>query len=102
MSGSAGGPLRFRCETGHAYSADSLAEEQTEHLEQTLWAALRALEDRVELARMRGTAARERGLAAMAQKFAVQEQAAQQHAAALRGILRLDGRIGIRPRAPAE
>ena len=96
------GPLRFRCEVGHAHSAATLAEMQTEAVEAAMWTALRALEDRIELARRRGAGAAERGLTALAQKFAVEEQAGQQHAAALRAMLRLDGRTGIRPRPGAE
>lgn len=91
-----GGPLRFRCETGHAYTAATLAEEQAEHVEASLWAALRALEDQAELARRRAATARARGLATLATRFGVQEEAAQQHATALRAILRLDARPGAR------
>jgi two-component system, chemotaxis family, protein-glutamate methylesterase/glutaminase len=94
----AGSPLQMRCETGHAFSAESLAEQQTEAAEAALWAALRALEDKAELARVRGGLARERGLESHAVQFDVQLQAAQQHAAAIRALLRLDGRAGIRPR----
>ena len=93
------GPFRFRCEVGHAHTAASLAEAQTEAVEAAMWSALRALEDKAELARRRSAAANERGLLVYAANFAVQEQAAQQHAAALRALLRLDGRSGIRPRA---
>jgi two-component system chemotaxis response regulator CheB len=96
------GPMRFRCEVGHAHSAASLAEAQTEAVESALWAALRALEDRVELMRRRGALATERGLETFVRKFEVEEQAAQQHATALRALLRLDGRSGIRPRIRAE
>nr|ASV46942.1 hypothetical protein [uncultured bacterium] len=95
----ADGPLRFRCETGHAYSPASLAEMQTEKIEEALWAALRAIEDRVEFARIRAARATEFRLAAFAQQFTVQEEAAQQHATVLRSLLRLDGRTGIRPLA---
>jgi two-component system chemotaxis response regulator CheB len=95
----ADGPLRFRCETGHAYSPASLAEMQTEKLEEALWAALRAIEDRVEFARVRAARATEFRLPAFAQQFTVQEEAAQQHATVLRALLRLDGRTGIRPLA---
>lgn len=40
-----GGVPRFRCHTGHAYSIDSLLAEVTEHVESTLWSALRSMEE---------------------------------------------------------
>jgi len=92
------GPVRFRCEVGHAHSAASLAESQTELVEAAMWAALRALEDKAELSRRRAATARSNALAVLAEQFAVEEQAAEQHAAALRALLRLNGRTGIRPR----
>jgi len=93
------GPVRFRCEVGHAHSAASLAESQTEVIEAAMWAALRALEDKVELSRRRASIARSNGLAAFTDQFVVEEQAAQQHAAQLRALLRLSGRTGVRPSA---
>jgi two-component system chemotaxis response regulator CheB len=93
------GPVRFRCEVGHAHSAASLAESQTEVIEAAMWAALRALEDKVELSRRRASTARENGLSGLTDQFVVEEQAAQQHAAQLRALLRLSGRTGIRPKA---
>jgi len=93
------GPVRFRCEVGHAHSAASLSEAQTESIEAAMWAALRALEDKVELSRRRAAIARSNALVAMTEQFVVEEQAAQQHAAALRSLLRLSGRTGIRPKA---
>jgi two-component system chemotaxis response regulator CheB len=92
------GPVRFRCEVGHAHSAASLAEAQTELVEAAMWAALRALEDRVELSRKRAEAARSNNLTRLTEQFLVEEQAAEQHATALRALLRLEGRIGIRPK----
>jgi len=44
------GPLRFRCRTGHAWSADSLFDGQKEQVEAALWVALRALEEQSHLA----------------------------------------------------
>lgn len=90
-----GGPLRFRCDTGHAYSPAALAEAQTEQVESALWASLRALENKVELARARAERARQRGLAALTERYTVQHEAAQQHAAAVRALLRMDGRSGM-------
>jgi two-component system chemotaxis response regulator CheB len=89
------GPLRFRCETGHAYGAATLANGQAEAVEYGLWAALRALEDKAELARVRGGLARERGLESHALQFDVQLQAALAHGAAIRALLRMDGHASV-------
>ena len=43
--------LRFRCHTGHAYSAPTLLEEGEEGVEDSLWGAVRSLEERVLLLR---------------------------------------------------
>ena len=37
--------IRFRCHTGHAYTASSLASEVTESVETKLWESMRALEE---------------------------------------------------------
>jgi two-component system chemotaxis response regulator CheB len=44
-------PLRFRCHTGHAYTIESLFGEMDEAIEDALWNAIRALEERVMLMR---------------------------------------------------
>ena len=44
-----GGIPRFRCHTGHAFSLDSLLATVTEKVEETLWSALRAVEETVIL-----------------------------------------------------
>lgn len=46
-----GGNVRFRCHTGHAYSVDSLLAEFTEKTEESLWSAIRAIEEGVLLMR---------------------------------------------------
>jgi two-component system, chemotaxis family, protein-glutamate methylesterase/glutaminase len=96
------GPLRFRCEVGHAHSVATLAETQTEAAEAAMWSALRALEDKAELARRRSVAAAERRLGTQVALFTAEEQAAQQHAAAIRAVLRLGARTRSSPDAGTE
>jgi two-component system, chemotaxis family, protein-glutamate methylesterase/glutaminase len=43
--------MRFRCHTGHAYSVDSLLAEVTEGVEDSLWNAIRSIEESVLLLR---------------------------------------------------
>lgn len=43
------GDLRFRCHTGHAYTAAYLLAEQTNKIEETMWIALRMFEERKNL-----------------------------------------------------
>ena len=40
-----GNIVRYRCHTGHAYSADSLLTSITENIEETLWSAIRGIEE---------------------------------------------------------
>ena len=49
-----GGILRFRCHTGHAYSANSLLAGLAENTENVLWSAVRSLEETVILLRHMG------------------------------------------------
>jgi two-component system chemotaxis response regulator CheB len=46
-----GGILRFRCHTGHAYSAGTLLDEGQKMAEDSLWGAIRSLEERILLLR---------------------------------------------------
>ena len=41
--------LRFRCHTGHSFGSASLVAEQTDSVEQSLWTAIRAVEERIRL-----------------------------------------------------
>jgi two-component system chemotaxis response regulator CheB len=55
------GHPRFRCHTGHAYSMDSLLAESSEVAEDTLWSAIRTLEEGVLLMREAAQQLREQG-----------------------------------------
>lgn len=42
-------PLRYRCHTGHCYTAKTMRESQDEMLEEAIWAVLRALQEKKTL-----------------------------------------------------
>ena len=45
------GPLRFRCHVGHGYTAESMQAAQVNSLEESLWGALRVLQEQAALLR---------------------------------------------------
>lgn len=63
------GDLRFRCRTGHAYNVNAIASAQSENLENSLWSALRVIEERVDLLRRMAWRARERGDKRTAERY---------------------------------
>ncbi len=64
------GRTRYRCHTGHAFSADSLLAEITENVETSLWNAIRAVDESAMLLRhMAGHAREAEGGAALAERF---------------------------------
>jgi two-component system chemotaxis response regulator CheB len=81
------GMLSFRCRTGHGYSVETLAAEQTESVESALWAALRALEERAAMARRMAGRLRGRGSKTSAARFESQADAAVQQALVIRDAL---------------
>lgn len=52
--------LRFRCRIGHAYSLESLLAKQSDALEDALWFALRALEEKASLSKRMAKRMRDR------------------------------------------
>jgi two-component system chemotaxis response regulator CheB len=49
-----GDVLRYRCHTGHAFTRDSLVEEQTADVENALYSAMRAVEEKAHVLRRLG------------------------------------------------
>lgn len=60
-------PLRYRCHTGHAYSARSLEFAQAETAEHALWSSVRALKEREMLLRRLANVAQATGDSAQAE-----------------------------------
>jgi two-component system chemotaxis response regulator CheB len=61
-------PLRFRCQIGHAYTAEVLASRTTE-VDQAMRVALRIMEERVTLVRRMAEDARATGRTAVAELY---------------------------------
>ena len=53
--------LRYRCHTGHVYTEKALHEKQSEEMEETLWVAVRMLEERRNLMKVTAMHSKERG-----------------------------------------
>lgn len=95
-----GSLVRFQCHVGHHYSAESLAMHQDESVEQALWSAVRALEERAELRRRMASQTEAAGLAAVAESFATQARVAEEEADRIRSVLEDSG--GSAPMPDAE
>jgi two-component system chemotaxis response regulator CheB len=80
----AGNPLRFRCQVGHAYSADILAKEQEGRVDEALRVALRIIEERAELVARMAEEGRESGRRAVAEMYEERAKEYRQYADTLR------------------
>jgi two-component system chemotaxis response regulator CheB len=78
---------RFRCSVGHAFGAETLQLDQNAQVEAALWAALRALEEQVNLAKRLAARARELKQDRSAERFAERAAAAEAHAQVVRRML---------------
>ena len=79
--------LRFRCRVGHAWSAESLLAQQDDALEQALWTALRALEDRLALSETMADRAEKAGRESSARRFRSDLDILRADVEVLRGLL---------------
>ncbi|MEM6753580.1 MAG: chemotaxis protein CheB [Cyanobacteria bacterium P01_C01_bin.38] len=61
--------LRFRCRIGHAYSLESLLAKQSDALEDALWFALRALEEKASLTKRMAQKMRDRNQVLAAERL---------------------------------
>ena len=77
-------PLRFRCQVGHAYSADSLAKEQEGRVDEALRVALRIIEERAELVKRMADEGRSAGRRAVAEMYDERAEEYRRYAETLR------------------
>jgi two-component system, chemotaxis family, protein-glutamate methylesterase/glutaminase len=81
-----GGVVTFRCRVGHQYGSDTFVVEQSKTVENSLWAALRLLEERAVL--MRRLAEQHEGQERTARGFTEKADELEDHAAQLTQLLR--------------
>jgi two-component system chemotaxis response regulator CheB len=82
---------RFRCRTGHAYSAESLVAAQSKGLDEALWIALRALEENAALLDRLAKRAHDRQHVRSSERFQKQARAMEARARIVRDALRSGG-----------
>jgi two-component system chemotaxis response regulator CheB len=81
------GLLRFRCRTGHSYNTNSMLAVQRDSVEQSLWAAIRVLEERADLLHRIAKRAQERGDRRTADRLSRQEQTTRSEQAQIQRAL---------------
>lgn len=87
---------RYRCRVGHAWTAQALFERQSQEIENALWAALRALEEKRDLAMRMTKDAEEHGFPSVAGRYRRHQDESSHAVRVLRQFL-LDG-----PAVPGE
>jgi two-component system chemotaxis response regulator CheB len=79
-------PQRFRCHTGHSYTARSLVDAQNQGVEEALWAAIRALQEKESLLKQFADNARRSNRDEMEAEYIAAARLSRQNAETLRRI----------------
>ena len=74
--------LRYRCRVGHAYSAESMIEANTDAVERALWSAVKTLEESASLSRR---IAQKTGM--LREELSSKAEEREEHARVIRGLL---------------
>lgn len=82
-----GGVTRFRCHTGHMYTAGELLESKRQELESTFWVALRVLEERRNLLQKMSGEETSKGWMRSAQNKTLRADELQVHISRLKQLL---------------
>jgi two-component system chemotaxis response regulator CheB len=78
------GPLRFRCQVGHGYTAETLSAEKEATVDEAIRVALRIMEERTLLTLKMADEARESGMGAAANSYEARANESRSYADALR------------------
>ena len=78
---------RYRCRVGHAWSPESLLEEQAAALESALWMALRSLEEKAVLSRRMAESSRRHGHDAARDRYRLQADDAEAAGSLIRDLI---------------
>jgi two-component system chemotaxis response regulator CheB len=79
--------VRYRCHTGHAYTAESLIEDIDETLENNLWSSIRVVDEQMLLLRQMGEDAHQNGDHAAAEQLFDKARSADRRAKTLREVV---------------
>ena len=82
-----GGPVRYRCHTGHAFTARVLAALQSETVEDAIWGAIRALHEQERLCKKMSEKALESGDQDAVAEYQAKATQAQAHSQVLRDVI---------------
>ncbi|MCP3468761.1 chemotaxis protein CheB [Bradyrhizobium sp. CCGUVB1N3] len=80
-------PMRFRCQVGHAYIADTLAREQEGRVDEALRVALRIIEERAELVQRMASDGRRGGRSAVAEMYDTRAAEYREYADLIRRVV---------------
>ena len=89
-----GSNVRFRCHTGHAYSLEVLLAEFTEQTEETLWNAIRSIEETILLLRRMAAQLGEHQHTAAAETLQKKAEEAQERANLVRQVVMGHEKLG--------
>jgi two-component system, chemotaxis family, protein-glutamate methylesterase/glutaminase len=82
-----GNLLRFRCQVGHAYTADALARHQEGRVDEALRVALRIIEERADLVHRMAEDARHSGRRAIARMYQAKAAEYREYADTIRQVM---------------
>jgi two-component system chemotaxis response regulator CheB len=88
--------LRYRCHTGHAFTADAMVSAQSAEAEQTLWGLLRSFQERIELLHRMTRQEIEKGNLRLAHQLKGRIQAYQQDVGTINRLIASDVNVASR------